>query len=484
MAMAASTKKSSGADPVMGAIGGILPGVGAMTQVSQMASDPKGAAKGMGEQMAKEAMKKAAKKIAQKVAQQIAASILTNPYVLAAIGIVIVVVVVFLIIISVVTGQSGDNSTKKTTGDGIVSIDNHPPFSGNVDDYFVFSGGTQNQQNNLKDYLKIALAYPKYQTLLDIDTKGKINIVLHPGEPTGYNGGWAVTNLPNGNIDLYENYLNTDSKTQKLYLLHETAHTIDFRNKLSATFYPSGIDDSSCYDSHGYIKTYPTGQHLIEDGTVAVKESFADSFIDTLFCKPGEVCGPNGKISGDDGSIQDWPTTCTNTYNWMAKNMLGATSSNQTGDMCSGFYADKDARNSSVITTIITPQKNIYQHSGQNFGDPQCELTTSGPEAQDNIFSYLKQIDPQNATTWWTMVACESSYDPLSYNPNSHSSLGAYGLLQMNPSTNPFSGDSRTGTSDIGDVPWEQQLQNAVNIGKGEKYFSDYWGCGPHILIK
>jgi len=452
-----------------------MPNIPGMPKVGDLLHKGEDYLKQLGKQMLKQAV------------QKIGVFLAANPEIVAILLAIAAVIIFFIIIFIAITGQG--NSTVQTTTTAAIDIYNPAPFTGNVDDYFTFVGGTQTQQDALGNDLKIALAYPKYQTLLDIGTKGKVVITLHAGNPTGYNEGWAVTNSPSGNIDLYGEFLSANAETQKLYLLHETAHTIDFRNNLSATFYPIGIKDTTCYDGNGYIKTYPTGQHLPYDKTVAVQESFADSFINTLFCKPGQTCGPNGKVSEDDGSIQDWPTTCANTFSWMVVNMLGVTTSSNNSSMCNNYYTPADTKNSNAITKVNannpTP-RNIYLHKGDNFGDPQCELasTTSGAAARDLEYAYLKKIDPKNADTWFNVIIpCESGYNPLAYQPNSHSTLGGYGLIQTNPGTNPYNGAARVNTSDIGDVSWKQQLQNGVNISKNLTSFSSYWGCGGGVMV-
>jgi hypothetical protein len=430
-------------------------------KIPKQFSDVKGQAKNMAENFIKDK----AKMIAKQAAKKIATASLANPYVLAAIAIGIAILVVFLIIIAVVTGQ-GNSSSQNTTTSSTIDIYNPSPFTGNVDDYFTFNGGTQGQQDSLKSDLTIALAYPKYQTLLDINTKGKVVITLHAGSPTGYNNGWAVTNSPSGNIDLYGDFLSANPQTQKLYLLHETAHTIDFRNKLSTTFYTISKQDSSCYDPDGYIKTYPTGLHV---GGNPVWESFADSFINTLFCRPGQKCGPNGGVSGQDGAIQDWPTTCVNTNNWMAINMLGVTKPSAepgnpppSANDCGGHYAR-------TLTKNIN-QPNFQHTSSPNFGDPNCTLTSASD--LDALYTLIQQLEPDKvrADSLFTCVAkYESSYNPNAFLGNSTSGAGAYGLYQMNPA-------SHGGTSDVGDVEWRQQTANAINHISGYASIKAYWG--------
>lgn len=95
----------------------------------------------------------------------------------------------------------------------------------------------------------------------------------------------------------------------------------------------------------------------------------------------------------------------------------------------------------------------IHGGTGLNFGDPTCQFT------KDDLYTLLQQLDPNtyDDTVWfYTIVLHESGYIPVAYLPASTSGLGAYGLFQMNPS-------SADRGYDAGDVPWQQQVSNAVN---------------------
>jgi hypothetical protein len=312
-------------------------------------------------------------------------------------------------------------------------------------------------------------------------------------------GFWELYNAKSNNVDL-----------QAHILIHESGHIIQKRS-----LWPSGFDfntlgtqDNGCYDA-GWLKTYAYRTDSAAKGeksscqvypysppdSYRTTEDEAEALANNVFCAPGASCDYN-KIYCSTATVYNG--SCNSTYNWIKKNIFGGDdffSSGQTGpnsNMCSGFYAGPasveytDAYNSTVVNKKAG--YNIYIHKGENFGDPNCDLVNSrdDPVVQDKILNYLKTIDPVNAATWWTMIPCESnhSFSPLAYNPNSTSQLGAYGLLQMNPSINPYTGKSRGSTTDIGDVTWQQQLQNAVDRSKHMTYFSDYWGCGPKIPIK
>jgi FlaG/FlaF family flagellin (archaellin) len=239
--------------------------------------------------------------------------------------VVIIVLIIVVIIIVLFGGASSVNNGNLSGNSSPLPGASYTPFSGNVDDYFTISDASGKYAwlvQELKNNLAIALAYPKYSSML----KGKVNITIVGGRDVGPLGGWAETDS-SGNIAVYNKYITTDPTTRKIYIIHETGHTIAYRNGDAAAFYSESTKDTSCYDSAGYIKTYPTAFHK-PDLVQHQQESFADSLVDTIFCKTG-VCPATGGVSGEDGPINNWPATCVNTYNWMTQNVL-------VGDISSG----------------------------------------------------------------------------------------------------------------------------------------------------
>lgn len=103
-----------------------------------------------------------------------------------------------------------------------------------------------------------------------------------------------------------------------------------------------------------------------------------------------------------------------------------------------------------------------------NFGDPKCTFT------KDQLYALLQQDDPTNADLWYKIIIpCESGYNPNAYNPNSSSTLGAFGLFQMNPK-----GQGST-QFDAGNVEWLQQVPNAIAHNKIHSNDFGYWECAP-----
>lgn len=113
----------------------------------------------------------------------------------------------------------------------------------------------------------------------------------------------------------------------------------------------------------------------------------------------------------------------------------------------------------------------------RNFGDPACSMT------KDGLAQLLKQLDPEYAYWWFNeLITCESVPD---YNPNSYSSweeLGSYPETDRSGVWGLFSmGRGKNGQYDRGDVPWQQQVNNAITYKNnraeaGLNPFS-YWAC-------
>lgn len=99
-----------------------------------------------------------------------------------------------------------------------------------------------------------------------------------------------------------------------------------------------------------------------------------------------------------------------------------------------------------------------------NFGDPNCDFT------KDGLYSLLQGVDSANADFWYfTIVPCESSYNPNAHNPNAVDADGGWGLFQM--------GRGRNGEYDHGDVSWQRQASNAVNYNSLIGNSFAYWHC-------
>jgi hypothetical protein len=132
-------------------------------------------------------------------------------------------------------------------------------------------------------------------------------------------GAWATTNWTTGNMVIYQNLLNARQSTRQQYLIHESAHSIAatregsrLQDSLYLNVYIKGLD-SGCFKAGPLIKTFPFDSAYNYD-----HEVFAESVADSLVCSSGESCGDWG-----GGSINDFPTTCSNTYNFVQSKILG-----------------------------------------------------------------------------------------------------------------------------------------------------------------
>jgi hypothetical protein len=125
------------------------------------------------------------------------------------------------------------------------------------------------------------------------------------------------------------------------------------------------------------------------------------------------------------------------------------------------------------------PNKNPLAEKGAgNFGDPECTLDE--PAKLDQFYALIRQLDPTHEKAWDAIAACETGH---TYSPNSFYSAspagGAYGLFQMGGAGQ--LGTPKTQNSsefDRGDVPWQQQISNAISYNKtviGESFH--YWEC-------
>lgn len=183
------------------------------------------------------------------------------------------------------------------------------------DHFNVTVSGTGNQDiaRFIFNTLSIPLSYSKYLRLF---RSLSVRITISP-LTQGPVGEWAFTNT-SGDITLYRNLINARQSTRQQYLIHESAHSISWTNEgvnlrssLYSQVYGRGLD-SRCFKYGPFIRTFP-----FSSGN-SVREIFAESVADTLVCDRGSSCG------GWGGSIiNDFPRTCSNTYNFVTDNVLG-----------------------------------------------------------------------------------------------------------------------------------------------------------------
>jgi hypothetical protein len=289
----------------------------------------------------------------------------------------------------------------------------------------------------------------------------------------------AWTNQTTYEITLFNIFFSDQPSTQKYILIHESGHVIEDDNGVlepALSAQTRAGTDKSCYKNY-LLKTFPANLLVNPDSGRINRESFAEAVSNSVICKSGQVCPSNG---GGGSSIQDFPKTCSNTYNFMLKNVLGEiTSSDGSDSSQSDLYAGATSRPTSSTCgekyNFGTIKKDFPNLKNANFGDPVCNYSLA------NFRKVIEQTEtnPQNWDFWMDIAYAESG-SPNGYTPGS---IGAWGRFQMRPGyTNqrPDPGKQWTeAKNDRGDVPWQKQIANAVSynndLTKNNSSF-DYWG--------
>ncbi len=182
----------------------------------------------------------------------------------------------------------------------------------------------------------------------------------------------------------------------------------------------------------------------------------------------------NGFIWGGDWTPQ---------HDWMHFEYAGAPGavpgSGNTGGGCNpGAGAPVNANYVPPSADTCGGKYKLTSPLKMNFGDPQCNFN------KDALYSQLKTEDPANADVWFNkVVPCESGYNPNAYagpSTGTPDAAGAWGLYQMgsaNPPGSPPPAPGKNGINDRGDVPWTIQTTNATTYGKKIARLGAYWAC-------
>lgn len=193
-----------------------------------------------------------------------------------------------------------------------------------------------------KDYIYNILAVPlasqKYKQLLT--AKGKITIYLRP--PIGSVGSTTGGAEYGGDIIQYWGYTEAgDTLITRTSVVHETGHIIRTRNpELNTTFpiHELAQKDSSCYtdvssatnarpqDKGPYINTYANKINGVGGGYFS--ETLAELIGMSSFAGPGikydkGLPCTSSNYPNCSQTIENYPTTCPNTYNWIKENIYG-----------------------------------------------------------------------------------------------------------------------------------------------------------------
>lgn len=206
-----------------------------------------------------------------------------------AIAIIIILVPTFLIVLG------GPGTASKTSPQQEQQI-----TASDISSFFNLTGVTQTSEEfiDLQNILAPALSYPNYKKLLT--ERGPINLIFDDTPRCG-----AKVDIK-GDITIF-GFERCTPEFRRYAIIHETGHVIHARNGLlTQSFTHSDFIklDSSCYDSRGYLKSYP---HTKDEGT-AFDESLAEAIAMSLIKQ--------------NTPFKDFPKECPNTYNWIWSNIF------------------------------------------------------------------------------------------------------------------------------------------------------------------
>ncbi len=273
------------------------------------------------------------------------------------------------------------------------------------------------------------------------------------------------------------------------FLIHETGHIMMEKNEstfgilspFAATYVGFLRNDTRCYD-RGFLRSYS-----LRSGVAPLNESFAEASADYVY---------NGKpvTIGAGTPIRNLKSECPQTYDYFKKFVfggvtfssdgapsggdLGSSSTPQSGGSGStvggpiaSFPKNTPASNNSCngkYTNIMNSIKRDYPGTtNANFGDPRCDYSTKA------FSDLIRSKDPKNASFWLDIAECESG-SPNGYTKVSRNK-GAFGRFQMNQASTPLKPTAQD-TPGRGDVPWWQQVFNAIAKNKADGGTFEFWG--------
>lgn len=162
---------------------------------------------------------------------------------------------------------------------------------------FNIKGASSEETAEINGILSSSLSSQTYSSLLA--SAGPIEITIESGGCSGL--------VDRGTVTLY-NFSSCGDNFKRYLVLHEMGHIIHARNgRLAQTFNHNEYIrlDPSCYDSEGYLLTYPKP----EGKANAFNESFAEAI--ALF-----------QIYNERPPLNSFPNQCPNTYNWVRDNIF------------------------------------------------------------------------------------------------------------------------------------------------------------------
>jgi hypothetical protein len=211
---------------------------------------------------------------------------------------------------------------------------------------------------------------------------------------------------------------------------------------------------------------------VVEDyiGTVAVYAS-------TTGYKPPDITYPDGGTDGPTTSTGDGVKECRARE---PSDVWYGADCPPTRDTCGGKYTGID----DTMAWLAKFPKENPQGEGGNFGDPLCSYK------QAKATAIIDELEPvkERAAFWKDIVSCEGGVNSYGrqIHPDTGRPNGPAGMFQMNIG-NPIFAPWKPGGSLLrGDVPWQRQIQNAINNNNDTKspyYVGDFGFYGSAMCL-
>lgn len=213
--------------------------------------------------------------------------------------------------------DAGDGSGSGGSGDMVSCPSNN--FRRCLADQFNVSVAGSPRDSDLEATYRGYQIVSRYKRFYNAFKRGRITITYHTALQDGL--AWARV-FENGDMHLYRRIWTSSVRYQNYFMIHEGAHVADnYMDRSNQNLYFNAYiqgKDRDCFNSRGIITTYPWS---VIGSVITLRnrqnESFAESVANTIQCKTGQACGPNGGSSA--GVINDWPNKCSWIHNYILK---------------------------------------------------------------------------------------------------------------------------------------------------------------------
>lgn len=382
------------------------------------------------------------KNAAKKGTQRIGAAVLSNPWVLIAIGVALAIVGLFLIIfIAIKAGCEDPLEYPELAILGHITGICDAPFELTLPDNP--PGITTEKEGPAEIANGEAIQYT-------LKVSYDPSIVDAPDIDTLY-----VFDVP-----LYEN-THVDA-TRPFQRLSDSEGTSYYRWKLSD--FADSTDPAAGFD----VVLTLTVQPVVED-YLAVNALYVSTEYTPVEIVYTESVGgsPDGPSVSSGSGVKPCGSRQENDI-WYGADCL------PTKNYCGGKYRPRIDETIEWLSGF--PNENPVG-SGGNFGDPLCSYRKA---KADNIIDELES-NQNRANFWKDIVSCEGGVNSYGrqIHPTTGRPWGPAGMFQMNIGRPIFSKWSPSGSLLRGDVPWQRQIQNAIrynnNLRNANNDFG-FWG--------